>query len=117
RFVAAPRAAPAQQVLRLDVMPGTRPAGAGPGSLWSPASSGDAPDVAVGGEGRPPATGHAVDGRGSPPVEDASREELERSLAAAVARADAIVLADYGLSDLTVDLWPRVRHLAGSRPV
>lgn len=82
RFVAAPRAAPAQQVLRLDVVP----------------DKGLASGV-------------------EPPGPDRGWEELEGALAAAVARADAIVLADYGLSDLAPDLWPRVRRLAGNRPV
>jgi len=82
RFVAAPRAAPAQQVLRLDVVP----------------DKGLASGVET-------------------PGPDRCGEELEGALAAAVERADAIVLADYGLSDLTPNLWPRIRRLAGNRPV
>ncbi|HEY8393549.1 MAG TPA: PfkB family carbohydrate kinase [Thermaerobacter sp.] len=104
RFVAAPPAAPAQQVLRLDVVPGRRPEAADPGPLLPPLHAGGAgsrPDPGLPGQ----------DG------EDATWEDLKEALAAAVARADAIVLADYGLSDLTTDLWPLVRRLAGSRPV
>mgnify|MGYP001303905427 CR=1 FL=1 len=99
RFVAAPKAAPAQQVLRLDVTPGAGE----PGPFPLPAP----------GAGQVP----AGDGVAACAVPPEAEEGWLDPLQAAVRAADAIVIADYGLTDLAARLWPRLRRWAGSRPV
>lgn len=116
RFVAAPKAAPAQQVLRLDVPAGW--AGEGGGQAWPGEGSwgphgvdgGLEPGVRAHSDGVPPPV---------PPMtpDPEAAEESWTAVAGAVADADAVVVADYGLTDLTVRLWPHLRRWAAGRPV
>ncbi|WPD18738.1 bifunctional heptose 7-phosphate kinase/heptose 1-phosphate adenyltransferase [Thermaerobacter composti] len=102
RFVAAPPAAPAQQVLRLDVLPQRAGAGFGLGA-WLASAGRAAGSVPPQGAGTDP--------------EDAAWAAFARSLREAVRAADAVVVADYGLSDLAPRLWPRLARWARGRPV
>ncbi|ADU52097.1 PfkB domain protein [Thermaerobacter marianensis DSM 12885] len=148
RFVAAPPAAPAQQVLRLDVPPGATAFGLDPVGAAGMAAGGEGPrawgDGAVPGQAEPDpwraqgtgsdaerrpnperdavagqgdATGTAAgDGRAG---EEAGPEwrRFGAALRAAARSADAVVVADYGLSDVALRLWPQLSRWARGRPV